>query len=164
MNTKDWMILFIPIACNGLIIWFFQLHIKRFYERRDKVLDNRKNIVKELNYNLINLQKALYYLGKNSDNEDHDGTKAFNEVTTEIQTLKLFYDANQTVLMNFSDDLQKCFLFWNQASDLIRIAVLGNDGRLDKQSWIKFNNLHKNLYEITLTLLHKCCNFVNLDN
>lgn len=46
MNTKDWILLTVPIISNGILIFVFQAIIKRKFDKIQNV-DNRKKVIVE---------------------------------------------------------------------------------------------------------------------
>ncbi len=45
MTTKDWMLLIVPIICNGIFIFIFQTLIKRKFDKIVKIEEREKEIV-----------------------------------------------------------------------------------------------------------------------
>ena len=47
MSTKDWIVLLVPIICNGIIVFAFQKILSKKIERYNKRQDIRDDILKQ---------------------------------------------------------------------------------------------------------------------
>ena len=54
MECKDWIILLVPIICNGIIVFVFQKILSRKIERQSKRQDIRDDVLKKFGINYKN--------------------------------------------------------------------------------------------------------------
>ena len=108
METKDWIVLFVPIVCNGIFLFLFQFYLKRYFEKRDRVRIERVKTFQELYTHAESAQTAMYALLHQK--QDDNFTELFNRVAEQIHQLKRFYDATNPggyLLIGHSESLNK---------------------------------------------------------
>ena len=125
MELKDWILITIPIACNGVILFIFQ----QFYLSRLKKVE-RKNTYKidVLKEFLSNLQK-FYELSRNLQHVDNERSakeytfaELWNPAAEMMQNLIVFADTHPITINNFRLEFDKCINKWQEISDDINIS------------------------------------------
>lgn len=86
METKDWILLFAPILCNGLVVFLVQFYITERYKRKQE----KKQLQNEIYKNLYIRVQALttgsleLYLQKNKLSEFDEDIKQKNSAMEEL--------------------------------------------------------------------------------
>ena len=90
METKDWILLFAPILCNGLVVFLVQFYITERYKRKQE----KKQLQNEIYKNLYIRVQALttgsleLYLQKNKLSEFDEDIKNLDNWKTVNQLLE----------------------------------------------------------------------------
>ena len=154
MEIKDWIVLFVPIVCNGIFLFLFQFYLKRYFEKRDWVRSEHIKTFQELYTHTESAQTAMYALLHQK--QDDNFSELFNRVAEQIHQLKRFYDANRPELEMFNSDLQEIFSTWDTITSLMRDIVRNHNGRVPPESNLQISGDTNRIYEILTTILQKC--------
>lgn len=113
MECKDWIVLFVPIICNGIIVFVFQKMLGKKIERQSKRQDIRDDVLKrfwnklqELNDTFIQTNIAVMRDPKVSGNS----LGIFQSVILDIIQ---YYDTNEFDLKVFAEeynDFRSCWI------------------------------------------------------
>lgn len=105
MTTKDWMLLIVPIVCNGILIFIFQTLIKRKFDKIVKIEEREKEIV---NTFLQMLQDSIEIVSEvekqfkfREDMED-----IIEKFKVNISMMRR-YGTNMEFIIKCSDDIEK---------------------------------------------------------
>ncbi len=119
METKDWIIIFIPILSNGIILFIFQKiiiskleHLKKKNDLRDEVILLFWKKLQTLNDIFIQTNISLE---KNPDSINTEINKIYDAILSIIQ----YYDTNKYDLKIFSVQYKKWENSWNIFSDTL---------------------------------------------
>lgn len=158
MESKDWISLFVPLLCNGIVLFLFQFYFKRYVEKRDRVRSKRITIFEELYAHTENVQTAMYALlhQKPDYNPDYNFTELFNHVAKQIHQLKRFYDANESQFKAFNAELQEIFSMWDIISNLLKNVIENYGGRVPHETNLQISRNAIRIYELITTILQKC--------
>ena len=154
METKDWIVLFVPIVCNGIFLFLFQFYLKRYFEKRDRVRIERVKTFQELYTHAESAQTAMCALLHQK--QDDNFTELFNRVAEQIHQLKRFYDANEPQLEIFNAKLQEVFSTWDTITTLMQDIVRNHNGRVPLEANIQISRDTSRIYEILTTTLQQC--------
>lgn len=104
MELKDWILLFIPILFNGILIWIFQFMLKSFFEHKEfykKLREQIFNVYIEKLSECIELnRKVTFSVVNSSDNNDLE--QNIYKLRDNIRNL-LFYYEMYTVILSTND-------------------------------------------------------------
>ena len=111
MEAKDWIVMLVPIAVNGICLFVFQLILKSKFHRLEKATEYRQSIQREFLSKLKDFYEKFWVI-RNSDKDVSCGGAGFSEswnaATGEIQKLLLYYDAHKAALVGISASYDKC--------------------------------------------------------
>lgn len=134
MEYKDWITLFTPIICNGIIVFALQEIFSRKFERYNKRQDIRNEVLKrfwnklqELNGTFIQVNTAVM---RNPEVASNSAGIFQNSVLDIIQ----YYDTNQFDLEIFSKEYVNFQQSWN---DFERIYKMYAGKQLDRQKQLE---------------------------
>ena len=154
VEVKDWIVLFVPIVCNGIFLFLFQFYLKRYFEKRDRVRSERVKTFQGLYTRTESAQTAMYALLHQK--QDDNFTNLFNCVAEQIHQLKRFYDANEPQLEMFNANLQGIFSIWDMITTLMQDIVRNHNGRVPLEANLQISRDINRIYEILTTILQQC--------
>lgn len=139
MEVKDWLLLFVPVLCNGLLIFVLQ---KNFEKKQ--IAKNIKN--EYLSVLRINIDKSLETYAM--------ATRLSNEKNLDIEIVKLFISNVQDVYYYY---FQNKNIFEPLDDNVAHIAELL--GKLSHDDPIKYSCILKEVYDSLLKLKGQCIEF-----
>lgn len=105
MSTKDWILLLVPILCNGLIVFLLQ----KTFERRQLVLTEKYKYVSVMQQKVDNAL-ALFIKVTQTTGDDSVQISWLNQFISNYCEVYYYYQQNQTLfktLKNHMDELSK---------------------------------------------------------
>lgn len=115
MEAKDWILLFVPILSNGVIIFIFQ-----------KIYEQRQLSIMELHkYVSILLQKVDNALSKfinimESINFGTDQVQSFSQFIGSYREVVFYYQQNKGLLKSFEKDINRIAIIHDQIDSIPR--------------------------------------------
>lgn len=111
METKDWIIMLVPIIVNGAVLFFFQQSVTYRVNQLVKKMDYRQEIYKEF----LNLLKDFYEKfrmirdwGQPTSQGKVEFSTAWNMATEQIQKVLIYYDTHKTTLNRLEKSYSSC--------------------------------------------------------
>lgn len=136
MEVKDWILLFVPILCNGLLIFILQ----KIFEKK-QITRNIKN--EYLSVLRLKIDKTLETYAT--------ATRLSNEKNIDIEIVKLYISNVQDVYYYY---IQNKNIFKSLYDNMDRIAKLL--GELSHDDPIKYNCNLNEVYDSLLKLKEQC--------
>ena len=115
MELKDWILLLIPLICNGLILFFVQQSFSTMLKRREEKHDYQKNILQETTMLFQKFFADFHQLrnGYYDPKRLVPFAQVWNPLNDDIRTLVVFYDAHPLVLKKSKEVFDKITHQWN---------------------------------------------------
>ena len=111
METKDWIVMIVPIVINGICLFAFQMILKRKFNRIEKATEYRQGIQREFLLMLKDFYEKFWVI-RNSDKDvscgGADFSESWNAATEKIQNILLYYDAHNAVLIGINTYYEEC--------------------------------------------------------
>lgn len=152
METKDWLVLVIPIVCNGIILFLFQ----QFYLAKSKKFERLSTYKQDVLKKFLSYLQNFYTLLRNiSQIDGRSGQKCtfaslWNPATELMQTLIVFADTHPITIGETKLGFQKCVDKWQHIIDLLYNESVENNFQISKKcakifchEYIEMNNLVK---------------------
>ncbi len=105
MQSKDWVLLFIPIVCNGIIVYIIQSIFQRYNKKKMDSYEKRRNICNVFFEMLLVCKSDFRTIGYAIINAPDDSEriwKAIGEFNSNIRKILDFYDDHTFFLNKFS--------------------------------------------------------------
>lgn len=134
METKDWIIMLVPIAINGICLFIFQQAIMHRFKRMEKKSDYRQEILCEF----LCLLQDFYEKFRIMRNIDQapgptniDFSSAWNLATKQIQKVLIYYDTHKAALANLEKPYSACIDKYQRLIDILKDGTIPcNGGRM----------------------------------
>lgn len=153
MTTNDWITLFIPVVCNGILIYIMQTYMKYYFEKKDRLRIQNNSILKQLVECLEDLQQALYLFAQQQfDSHPERFQKYFNDIASDIHKMKQIADANAPFYEELYQKLFDIFDIWNSITHRVESIISEQKGMLTSADDEFLNNNFCILYKSVCTL------------
>lgn len=132
METKDWIIMLVPIAVNGVGLFVLQQLIMHKLKQTERKTDYRQEILKEF----LHLLKEFYErfrvirnTGQSTSQNEIDFSTAWNVATEQIQKVQIYYDTHKTALISLERTYTRCIDQYQRMINVLRNETISHNGR-----------------------------------
>lgn len=131
METKDWIIMLVPIVINGICMFVFQQILVHKFKKMEKKIIYRQEILREF---LVLLQEfyekfiAIRNVEQPSSQNDIDLSTAWNIATEQIQKVIIYHDTHQAALISIEKIYNSCINKYQRMIDVLRNETIPIDG------------------------------------
>lgn len=112
MEGKDWIILLVPIICNGIIIFVFQKILSRKIERQSKRQDIRDDVLKRFWNKLQELNDTFVQTNIAAMRDPNVAGNSLGIFQSAILDIIQYYDTNEFDLKVFSKEYKDFKSSW----------------------------------------------------
>lgn len=113
MTQKDYILLFVPILFNGVLIFIFQNIIKNKLERSNKRNALRDEILLKFFKELQNLNTLFIDVNVKAQNNPESIPTGLKKIVDLILSIIQFYDTNTYDLVEFKNEYEAFNNAWN---------------------------------------------------
>ena len=159
MEIKDWILLTIPIACNGVILFIFQQVYLSRLKKGERKNTYKIDVLKEF---LSNLQR-FYELLRNIQKVDNERTakeytfaELWNPATEMIQTLIVFVDTHPITINKSHLGFDKCIDKWQEITDMLFECARNNNGIMSDECNFRFSNAYIEMNDLIKDCMGNC--------
>lgn len=131
METKDWIIMLVPIIVNGVVLFVFQQSITYRVNQMVKKMDYRQEIYKEF----LSLLKDFYEKfrmirdwGQPRSQGKVEFSTAWNMATEQMQKVLIYYDTHKTTLISLEKPYNSCINKYQCMINVLRDETISQDG------------------------------------
>jgi len=118
METKDWIMLIIPIVANGFVIFIFQ----KLFEKRLKEITKRQDIRDKVLYTfwekLQSLNDSFIQLNIQSRNDPSIAENCISIFGPQVFEIARYYDTNKYDLKIFERNFNELQNTWNEFNSI----------------------------------------------
>lgn len=152
MEIKDWLVLTIPIVCNGIILFLFQQFYLSKAKKSERLSTYKQDVLKQFLSYLQEFYALLRNISKIDSRSGQEYTFAslWNPTTELMQTLIVFADTHPVTIGETKLGFQKCVDKWQFIIDLLYNDAISNKFQISKKcaevfsrEYIEMNNLIK---------------------
>ncbi len=157
MNTKDWVLLIVPIITNGILVYIFQYAFSIHIEKNARLRHNHYKIIEELHQQLSGLYNTckLFADSISAKYESNVGN-AFNQEILQYKELKMFYLTHKKILPEYVTSMEQiCKEMENIHSELILIQE-NHNGIISSTTITATAEHHNKLVKILEQTMDKC--------
>ena len=161
MEVKDWIVMLVPIAVNGVFLFAFQLALKNKFARLEKATEYRQDVQREFLQKLKEFYEKFWSI-RNSDKDvscgGADFSESWNSATKQIQDILLFYDVHKTALVDISILYEKCINQYQILIDTLEQGAIpcGEGFQLTDKCRIDFCNEYWKMDILIKEFLKQC--------
>jgi len=161
MEIKDWVIMLVPIAINGICLFIFQQIVKRRFSRMEKATEYRQGVLKEF----LGMLKEFYekfWTIRNSDNAgacgDSDFSDSWNATRRYIQDILMYYSTHRMALISMNAVFEKCIDQYQVLIDTLQQgAILYEEGyQLTEKCRAEFSEEYWKMDALIKDFLKQC--------
>lgn len=152
MNTKDWILLLVPILCNGVVVYVLQ----KMFERKQLISAEKYRYVTVLQQKTDNAL-ALFVQVLQASGNDSEQIIYLNLFTKSYCDVFYFYQQNQTVfkpLKKYMDELIKTH------EEIKTNQLRANDIKHSYEVSIHLQSLLRKIFELLQSIQKDCINHV----
>lgn len=131
METKDWIIMFVPIVVNGVGLFVFQQLIMHKFKQIEKKTNYRQEILKEFLHLLKEFYETFRVIrntGESTSQKKMDFATSWNLATEHIQKVLIYYDSHKATLNSLEKTHNKCIDKYQHMIDVLRDETIVKDG------------------------------------
>lgn len=125
MEIKDWILLLVPIACNGFIVFLFQKLISKKIDRTEKRNALRDETLMLFWKHLQGLNDLFIKTNKNVANGSQSLLKGLEEIRDKVLEIVQFYDTNSYDLKTLSEE----FAIWENSWNNFSVTLVSNSSK-----------------------------------
>lgn len=159
MESKDWIILLVPIFAEGLFFFLIQNYINTKF----KQIEMRKNHQKEVLHQFHVLLQDFYtaYLGIQAIDERRSGRnvsfhEVWNPAQAKIDKLIIFHAANPCAIKKLDKDFAECISKWQYISSVLYESRINNNGKISAKCAVIFSQEYSKLDVLIKECLEEC--------
>ncbi len=159
MEFKDWLLIIIPIACNGILLFLFQ----QSYLTKIKEIERKNTYKMDVLKEFLGYLQEFYKLIRNFQKADNvrsgitcDFVELWNPAAGMIQDLVVFADTHPIAIEKSNIGFEKCLTKWQQIADMLYDCKVNNNGRLSEQCAYKFNEYYIEMNELVKNCMEYC--------
>lgn len=119
MKIKDWLLLFIPIVCNGIFIYIFQKIITFNLIKLEKKSKIRDEVFMQFWKRLQNLNEFIIQANITTKKNPNALSNELLKIQESILGIDIFYDTNKYDLRSFSKEYTCWKSSWNTFASTI---------------------------------------------
>ena len=154
MTEKDWIILITPIIFNGVYIYIVQVYMKRYFEKKERMREQKNMAYGKLLEALSNAQRTFYLLFHvRFDSRPQKFMDFLNDAGKNMFEIKMLYDANFNSYSEFEKELTDIFDIWSGIDSCINNIVANQNGKLTEHDRYFLPKEFSNIYD-ALSRLH----------
>lgn len=113
MEAKDWILLFVPILCNGIIVFAFQ----KAFEKRQMTLIEKYKYVSTLQQK-VDDALAMFTKVLQSTGNDLEQIACVNNFIACYCDVFYYFQQNKTLLKSFEHDISKIVMIHEQLQSI----------------------------------------------
>ncbi len=148
MSTKDWILLLVPIFCNGIIVFLLQ----RAFERR-QLIQNAKYKYVEIMQKKVDAALEAFENVVQSNGSDMLQIEYVNTFVNNYCSVFSYYQQNHTVFKKLDKDMGELFKLHEQLQKEQRRVNEPNDGVIARNN---MEALFRKIYELLQSVQNKC--------
>lgn len=127
METKDWIIMLVPIAINGICLYIFQQILIHKFKKMEKKTDYRQEILREflrLLQDFYEKFRIIRNVDQSAPQNDIDFSSAWNMSSAQIQKVLIYYDTHQAALISLEKPYNTCIHKYQHMIDVLRDGTI----------------------------------------
>lgn len=148
MSNKDWILLFVPILCNGIIV----LVLQKIFEKRRLVLDGKYKYVSVLQHKVDNALELFVNVIQTVD-DDAKQIDWLNQFTISYCDIYKYYQQNQILLKSLGIYMDEIMKIHTNVTRITDYADYNMETRLN------MGKSFRRIYELLQDIQNDCINY-----
>ncbi len=149
MQTKDWIVLLVPILCDGIIIFILQ-KISEKKQISKTIKYGYANILRQKVDTALDAYSKLLQLTNYGESDEIILKKAIQYYIDKVMDAHYYYEQNEQIFMSFRKNIDKIIITILKINDLLHKEKLDNKGLCTSLDAIK--NELSNIQELCIKL------------
>lgn len=148
MSVKDWILLLVPILCNGVVVFILQ----KIFEKKQLSLTEKYKYISILQQKVDNAL-ALFVKVLQTTGNDAEQIRWLNQFISGYCDVYYYYQQNQTLLKSLGKYMEELIKNHEQIkSSQLRV----NDTEHDLEIRIQMESLFRKIYELLQSIQNDC--------
>lgn len=132
MEAKDWILLLVPILCNGVVVFLLQKIFERKQITRDIKAEYGRILRQKIDVSLEFYIKAVRFNNESNTNNCNENSKLLQSYVNSILDVYYYFEENKNIFKSnvFEEHMQAISSLLSELSkhqtDLIRIDLIFN--------------------------------------
>ena len=151
MTQKDWILLMVPILCNGVVVFILQ----KVFEKRQLAISAKQKYVSVLQ-GKIDVALTLFMNVVQTSGKDLVQINYLNQFSKSFTDVHYYYQQNMTLFKAIRKDMDKAFEVYKEVQ---RIQLKMTEEESNLAYRVQLENLFRTLYTILQKVQNKCINY-----
>ena len=158
MELKDWLVIIIPIASNGIILFLFQQLFLAKAKKLERTNTYKQDVLKDFLSQLQEFYRLLRDISKISDRsgQEHTFASLWNPAANFMQTLIVFADTHPITNNNTKLGFKACRDKWQVITDLLYEDTKKNPSSISRECVRLFGREYLQLNELVKKCMAAC--------
>lgn len=159
MELKDWILLVIPIVCNGVILFLFQQILMIQIKKNERINTYKQDVLKEF---LSYLQEFYIQLRniRSIDSErsgkEYEFSSLWNPAVKAMENMVVFFDVHPVTTKKVRPYFLACINKWQNIIDTLFESKKNNNGKVSYDCSIAFSREYEEMNEL-IKVCMACC-------
>lgn len=151
MTQKDWILLVVPILCNGVVVFALQ----KIFEKKQLAIAAKQKYVSVLQEK-IDVALSLFIKVIQSSGKDMEQINYLNQFVQSFADIHYYYQQNTEILSSIAKDMNKALEVYNKMQNVCQ-NMNGDTNNFAASTQLE-DNLRA-LYRILQKMQTKCINY-----
>ena len=151
MTQKDWILLLVPILCNGVVVFILQ----KIFEKRQLAISAKQKYVLVLQEK-IDIALALFMNVIQATNDDLTQITYLNQFAKSFTVIHYYYQQNISIFKAIRKDMDKAAAVYEKIQ-IIHQKLVEDDNDISLK--IQHEDLFRTLYLLLQKVQKKCINY-----
>ncbi len=157
MTRKDWVLLLVPIAMNGVLVYLFQYIVSRQFEKKSRKQQNQYRLLEEFQLLLSTLYDSCKSFADSlSERYGNRVADAFNQEILSYKQLNLYYRTHKELLLEYSAAMKE---IETEAEiihkEMMRIAT-EHGAQITRETIVPTAESHNKLVTVLIQTINRC--------
>jgi hemerythrin-like domain-containing protein len=151
MTQKDWILLIVPILCNGVVVFILQ----KIYEKRQLAIAAKQKYVSILQEK-IDVALSLFIKVIQSSGKDMEQINYLNQFIQSFSDIHYYYQQNTVIFSAIENDMNKALEVYSRMQSICQSM---NSDKNNIATSIQLEDNLRALYRILQKMQTKCINY-----
>ena len=151
MTQKDWILLVVPILCNGIVVFILQ----KIFEKRQLAITAKRKYVSLLQEK-TDAALSLFIKVIQTSNKDKEQINYLNQFVQSFADIHYYYQQNKVIFSAIDKDMNKALETYNLIQSIYQ-DMDNNENNFTTRVQLEENL--RNLYGLLQKIQTKCINY-----
>lgn len=159
MELKDWVVLVIPIVCNGIILFLFQQLYSIRLKKAEQTSNYRQEVLKQF---LASLQdfyrftRNIRYIDSSRSGREYEFHSLWNPAAEKLEELAVYADTHPITIEGSELGFIEIQKKWGDMADMLYADTMKNNYILSHKAAEKFIEWFSELLDLVKKCMARC--------